>query len=384
MSDDYRFIEKLTQSGFELHFLIPRGGRSATLPFDNFYTYTYPNFLDATARWPVWLRRLLWPLLFNTLTVAYALRLAARLKPDLILGHSNHGSFPAYVCREFFRVPSGVKLFGVMDLVHTEWPRWKYYTKNLEQICALKIPQDFWIILDDGTRGGEAAARHGVTREKVHFLPNGFNVEWLDEEHARAAARSALGIADANVVLFLARLVSSKRPQAVVEAIPHVRDRFQGPVVFVFVGDGPERARCEALARRLDVESFVRFVGARPHDEVPDIMAAADIFVSTSNLTNAAMPTCEAMICGLPVVAYDVGNTREVVSDGETGYVVADGDIGAVATAIAKLLEDAEERGRMSQKARAVAREKFTGWDERTDKEIAIIRSVVDRWAERR
>lgn len=378
VSDDYRFIEKLTQSGFELHFLIPRGGRSATLPFENFYTYTYPNFFDATSRWPVALRRLLWPLLFNMIVGPRALLLGHRVKPDFILGHSHHGSFPAYLCREFLHTPSGVKLFGVMDLVHTEWSRWKYNTKNFEQICALKIPQDLWIILDDGTRGGDAAIRHGVPPDKVHFLPNGINVEWSDQQYDGSTVRAELGIPkDACVVLFLARFVASKRPEKVVEAVSFVRDRHDGPVVFLFVGDGPERGACEALAKRLGVENDTVFAGAKPHERVPEIMAASDLFVSTSNLTNAAIPTCEAMICGLPVVALDVGNTREVVKEGETGYAVADGDVDGLAEAIVRLLDDPAERERMSRRAREVAREKFTGWEARTNMEIEIIRSAV-------
>jgi glycosyltransferase involved in cell wall biosynthesis len=376
VSDDYHFIEKLTRSGFELHFLIPTGGRSATLPFENFHTYTYPNFFDATMRLPVALKRLLWPLLFNVIVIPRALLLGRRLAPDLVLGHSHHGAFPAYVCREMLRIPSALKLFGVMDLVHTEWSQWKYYWKNLEQICALKFPQDAWIILDDGTRGRDAAIRHGVPAERIHFLQNGMETEWIDNRIDRDEARGKLGIPqDARVVLFLARLVRSKRPWALIQAIPHVVARGGG--LFLFVGDGPESTPCRTLAGKLGVEADIQFLGARPHNEVPEIMAASDVFVSTSNLTNMAMPTCEAMMCGVPVVAFDTGTTRDVVKDGETGRVVADGNIEALADAIVSLLDDPAMRSTMGEKARALARRTFVGWDERTDMEIEIIRDAM-------
>ena len=63
---------------------------------------------------PVALKRVLWPFLFNTIVIPHALRLGRRLAPDFVLGHSHHGSFPAYVCREMLGIPSGLKLFGVM------------------------------------------------------------------------------------------------------------------------------------------------------------------------------------------------------------------------------------------------------------------------------
>jgi glycosyltransferase involved in cell wall biosynthesis len=265
-----------------------------------------------------------------------------------------------------------------MDLVHTEWSRMKYILKNFEQIVALKSPHDAWIILDDGTEGDAAARRHGVAEERIHFLPNGINIEWIDQHHDRTSARRDLGVSqDAPVVLFLARFVASKRADLVVRAIPRTLKR-ASDAMFLFVGDGPERPRCEALARDLGVADHAIFTGAKRHEQVPEIMAAADVFASVSNLSNAAIPTCEAMVCGVPAVVFDVGNTRDVVHDGENGIVVADGDVTALADAIASLLEDPDRRAGMSQDARRLAKEKFTGWEERIDMEIDIIRSLTD------
>jgi glycosyltransferase involved in cell wall biosynthesis len=77
------------------------------------------------------------------------------------------------------------------------------------------------------------------------------------------------------------------------------------------------------------------------------------------------------------VVAFDTGTTRDVVKDGETGRVVADGNIEALADAIVSLLDDPAMRSTMGEKARALARRTFVGWDERTDMEIEIIRDAM-------
>jgi glycosyltransferase involved in cell wall biosynthesis len=372
VSDDHHFISELARAGVELHFLSPHGRDDGDSSPDLYVRHTYPNFFDATSWWPTFLKRLVWPPIFAWLVSWRAFLVARIVRPDFVLGHSHYGAIPAFVCKTFLRVPCGVKLFGVMDLVHTEWPRWKYYFKNIEQIVALKVPQDLWIILDDGTRGRDAAIRHGVSAEKIRFLPNGVNVEWLDHAYDCAEARRRWDIPlDAKVVLFLARLVDSKRPAAVVSAIPKVRAFVQRPL-FIFVGDGPERARCAALAERLHVADSVRMLGVVPQADVPLLMAACDVFVSTSRLTNAAIPTCEAMVCERPVVVFDVGDTR-IIREGGAGLVVPDGDVAALAQAVAGLMGDAAMRHSFGKAARAYAAKHFVGWTERIAMELDAI-----------
>lgn len=382
VSDDHHFIDILARRGHDLHFLTPRPRSPLATQPDGVTVHTYPDFFRATESWPVALKRIAWPALFNLIVTPRTLGVARRIRPDFVLGHSHYSALPCLAARKILGVPAGVKLFGVMDLVHTEWPRWRYVFKNVEQIAALKVPQDVWIILDDGTRGRDAAIRHGVPAEKVRFLPNGIDVEWTDRSYDRRAARAEIGVAEEAVaVLFLARLVASKRPEAFVEAAGAVLGRTARPVVFLVAGDGPSRAACEALARSLGLGESFRFLGPVAHEKVPELMSACDLFVSTSRLTNVAIPTCEAMVCGLPVVAFDVGTTRDVVADGETGLVVPDGNAAALADAIARLVEDDDLRRRMGSGARRRAKAIFTGWDARVDEELAIIETLVARKA---
>lgn len=377
VSDDEYFIEGFHRAGYELHFLRPAPRR--TVPADaRARTHTYPNFLHPTSGLPTWIRRPLWPLLYLSIVTPRALRLARDLRADVVIGHSYYASMTTWWCRRRLRVPAIVKLFGVMDLVHTEWPPLKYRLKNFEQLAALKFDQDAWIVLDDGTRGGEILRSRGIPAEKIHFLPNGLNVEWAEATIDRAAARARLSLpGDVPIVLFLARLVPSKRPRDFVRTAASVLRTTNA--LFVVAGDGFERGACEDLAREEGVADHVRFLGTIAHADVPSLMATADAFVSTSRLTNRALPTCEALLCGVPVVAYDSGDTRTVVRDGDTGFVVRDGDVDALAAAIVQLLGDADARARMSTSARRLARETFTSWDER----VAMEMRIVDRLAGR-
>jgi glycosyltransferase involved in cell wall biosynthesis len=288
-------------------------------------------------------------------------------------------------CRRKLGIPSAVKLFGVMDLVHTEWPWWKYVFKNWEQLRALRYPQDAWIVLDDGTRGDKVLAERGVPKDKIHFLPNGLNLEWQEQKFNRTETRFRYGMKeDAVVVVFLARLVASKRPQDVVRAVSRVHKNTEADIQFVFAGHGPERADCEELAKQLGVDDLATFLGTVPHADVPAVLSASDLFVTTSNLTNMAIPTCEALICGVPVVAYDVGDTNKVVVPDETGVLVEDGNPNRLADAIAELINNPKKRARLKQNTRKFAREHFTSWDDRISMEMELIEQLIENAASKR
>ncbi len=380
VSDDYYFIRGFTRKGWELHFVAPEGAEESNVVFDNVVTHTYTNFFRETLHRSNAFKRLYWPLAFNRVVTPRALEVATEIGPDFVLGHTHYSARTTYKCRRNLGIPAGVKLFGVMDLVHTEWSHWKYTFKNYEQLRALRYPQDAWIVLDDGTRGDEVLAARGVPADKIHFLPNGLNLDWQSQKFKRGEARSRYGIGeDVTVVLFLARLVASKRPEEVVRAVSRVHKNTDGDILFLFAGHGPERASCQALAHQLGVGDLVKFVGAVPHADVPAVMAASDLFVTTSSLTNMAIPTCEALICGVPVVAYDVGDTSKVVVPDETGVLVEDGNTNRLADAVSFLINDSKKRARLGQNARKFAREHFTSWDERIDMEMKLIESLIEQ-----
>jgi len=376
VSDDFQFVRGFAAAGWDIHFLRPDSGES--LGSDSTTIHTYPNFFRQTRGLPVALRRLLWLPLFNMIAMPRAMQVAKDIRPDFVLGHSHYSARTTWQIRRRLGIKAGIKLFGVMDLVHTEWSRAKYTFKNMEQLIGLRYPQDAWIVLDDGTRGGQILRDRGIPEARIHFLPNGLNLEWQSESRDRTTARKTLGLpVDGPVVLFLARLVASKRAQDVLRAAPDVL-RNHPETTFLFAGDGDQRGSCESLARSLELGEHARFLGTIEHGRVPELMAASDVFVTTSSLTNMALPTCEALICGLPVVAYDVGDTARVVHHDETGLLAPDGDVAALAAAIGDLIADPVRRSTMGDQAMKLARGLFTSWPDRIQMEIDIIERLVD------
>ncbi|HEX6791479.1 MAG TPA: glycosyltransferase family 4 protein, partial [Candidatus Krumholzibacteria bacterium] len=297
--------------------------------------------------------------------------------PTVVLAQSHVASPGAFFAARALGVPSVVKLFGVMDLADEMLSRRERLRRHLELLVAIHVPHDAWIVLDDGTRGDLALRDNGVPESRIHFLPNGVNLEWLRAPSDPEWLPERFGIMRyAFLALYTARLVDWKRADAFVRVAARVRAQMNRRVAFVVAGDGPERERCEALARELGIENDVYFVGAIPHAHIPDAMATADVFVATSRHSNRSIAVCEAMLCGTPVAAFDTGQTHAVVRDGETGRLVEDGNEFALAAAIVELLSDDDARREMGRLARAFAEANFIDWEERVEQEIRILEQL--------
>ena len=107
---------------------------------------------------------------------------------------------------------------------------------------------------------------------------------------------------------------------------------------FLIVGDGPQRADLEALCSELGLSDNVRFLGTR--SDVPEIICATDLMVLTSVTEAMPMVILEAMACGKPVVATDVGGVGELVEDGVTGFLVPPKEPAALAERLIELIRD--------------------------------------------
>src|SRR5262249_29167258 len=106
----------------------------------------------------------------------------------------------------------------------------------------------------------------------------------------------------------------------------------------ILVGGGPDRGRLEGLARSLGLSDRVRFLGVRPHAELPALLAAADVMVLPTVSEGLANVWVESLACGTPVVTSDVGGARDVIDRPAAGRLVAR-DAEAIAGAARNLLD---------------------------------------------
>ncbi len=183
----------------------------------------------------------------------------------------------------------------------------------------------------------EAHARIGYAAEKMVVIPNGFDLDaFRPDPAARSAVRRELGLdGDAPLVGLVARFHPQKDHRTFVRAAALIRSRMSG-VHFLLAGEGVTRGN-EALAGWLGeegLEGACHLLGRR--DDVPRLLAALDVAVSSSVGEGFPNAVGEAMACGVPCVVTDVGDSARIV--GETGRVVPPGEPEALARACLDLL----------------------------------------------
>lgn len=135
-----------------------------------------------------------------------------------------------------------------------------------------------------------------------------------------------------------------------------------------------ELARLQALKEELGISDLVTFLGRRSQEALPYYYATADVVVMPSLYESFGMVALEAMACGTPVVASDVGGLSFVVRDGETGYLVPENDPYILAATIGCLLRDPQLRARLGARGIEVARE--YAWSRIADKIEELYASI--------
>ena len=176
--------------------------------------------------------------------------------------------------------------------------------------------------------------------------------------HDRPAPAGSGGEADTGMLmLFVGRLVEHKNLPRLLDAFARLAPG-RPALRLLLVGSGPLGASLMARIRQLGLSGQVLMLGER--DDVPALMAAADIVVAPSLREGLSNVVLEAMALGRPVVATRVGGTPEAIDDGEHGLLVDPLDTDALATALARLIDDASLRRRLGEAARNKVLERYS------------------------
>jgi glycosyltransferase involved in cell wall biosynthesis len=191
----------------------------------------------------------------------------------------------------------------------------------------------------------ELVEQLGWPGEKIEVSYNAVDLRRVEVE-APPGLREQLGAGEIRpLVLTPARLDAQKGHRTLFEAIAQVPD-----AVFVLAGEGPEREPLEALAAQLGIAGRVRFLGRR--EDVPQLLAACDVFALPSLYEGSSLAVLEAMAAGAPVASSAIGGTDELIEDGRSGLLVPPGDAVALAGALRRLLDDPQLRERLAARAR--------------------------------
>jgi glycosyltransferase involved in cell wall biosynthesis len=205
------------------------------------------------------------------------------------------------------------------------------------------------LVVSDATR--QILARQGYPR-RMEVVRNGIVGE-------RVGPLRLDGIPDgAPLVVHVGRLAPVKGQRELIEALPML-DGVHVVLVGVDLESGGDyRRELESFAASLGVADRVVFAGYR--DDVPALLAGADVFTLPSRMEGLPLVVLEAMAQARPVVATAVGGTPELVEDAVTGLLVPPGDVAALASALRSLLDDPARARTLGEAGRRRFEEQFT------------------------
>jgi glycosyltransferase involved in cell wall biosynthesis len=271
----------------------------------------------------------------------HARRIINALQPDIVHAHAI-GAY-AYIAAMTGYHPLVMSVWGSDVLLE---PRRNPLLRTLKRY-ALKRAD---LVTCNGEHLMVAAVRLGAAAGNTAVIYHG-----VDTNRFRPAPGAAIpGVPEgAPVVVSTRKLRPVYHLEMLLRAVPLVRARVP-EAVFVLAGDGEQRKRLEALAGSLGVAGAVRFAGWVPPDKLPGLLAAADVYVSTSLSDGTSISLQEAMACGLPPVVTDIPANRPWVEEGKNGYRVAIDDVAALAERIVGLIGDGKLREKFGREGRRV------------------------------
>jgi glycosyltransferase involved in cell wall biosynthesis len=206
----------------------------------------------------------------------------------------------------------------------------------------------------------------------LQVLSRGVDTQLFQPSRWSKLLRQSWGVGERRLVaLYVGRIAPEKNLALLIEAFRHMQAARPG-MKLVMVGDGPERAKLQAM------HPDIIFAGMRTGEDLAEHYASADLFLFPSITETFGNVVLEAMASGLPVVAYDCAAAREHIRHGENGLRAAFDDAHAFIFQAQRLAASVDDARRMGRNARLTA-EKID-WDRVHERFESLISNTVQQW----
>lgn len=231
---------------------------------------------------------------------------------------------------------------------HNVWTSYRRPTRVANRLTAAL--DDLAVTVSDEVRRSLPTRR---IRERATVVHHGIDLAGVRASaDRRSASRASLGLADDDIVVATVANYRTQKNYPNLLAAASAASAVLPNLRFIAVGQGPLQSVVEAEHRRLGLGDRMMLLGMRT--DVPDVLAAADVFALASDYEGLPVALMEAMALGLPVVATAVGGVAEVVGP-DIGRLVPPRDAPALAAAIVAVCSDANLRQRLGDGSRAAS-----------------------------
>jgi glycosyltransferase involved in cell wall biosynthesis len=217
-----------------------------------------------------------------------------------------------------------------------------------------------------------------VDKNKITVIHCGIDLTVFNpSDEKRRKIREYLNISNQHqVILFLSLLSKQKGADVVLRAVKELSTE-RKDIKLVIAGDGEYLTEARRLAKELHIEQSVSFPGFIPNEETSGYYNAADVFVfPTLRLESFGIVIAEAMACGKPVIASNIGSIPDVIDDGLNGILIPPGDYQELAKQINRLLKEREYCKKLSENSIQKANEKF-GLNRMVEETSAVLKSHI-------
>jgi glycosyltransferase involved in cell wall biosynthesis len=208
----------------------------------------------------------------------------------------------------------------------------------------------------------ELTELYGINEEKIHVIYNGVDINKFKPRTNKTELKREFGLDEKQkTVLFVGRLYHRKGLETLLHSVPPVLQEFKD-VKFAISGTGfkEKEESLKMLAKELDIEEHVTFLGYVPDEKLPYLYAASDIFVLPAIYENFPFAILEAQATGLAVISTKVGGIPEFLVDNENGFLIDPGDTAQLTKKVLTLLQDPKLAKEMGERGRKLIEEKLS------------------------
>jgi L-malate glycosyltransferase len=270
-------------------------------------------------------------------------------QPDIIQTHLTYSNILGGLAGLFAGVP-------VIGTLHSSGKD-RRYSKTRETLETWVLRLFTYSVV---AVGNKTAAAHfpRLGKNKIRVIENGISdFLQLSEEERQTIRHELVGNKNVSIIVTVGRLSPVKGYEYLISGFKIIHTQFPNTKL-VFVGDGQLMRDLKTQASSLQLEDSIHFLGDR--SDVPSILAASDIYINSSVIEGMPLAVMEAMAVGLPIIATDVGDMPEMVTD-DCGIIIPAKNPERVASAAIELLTHPEKLEVMGRHARELAERNFSG-----------------------
>lgn len=312
--------------------------------------------------------------IFLPLFLPYALAKAVFLmgKFDILILGDGVLAIVGYFVKFFFgKKKKVICVLHGLDVTYPFWPYralWvKIFIPALDKLIAV------------GNETIKQGIKRGIPENKFVFIPNGINPDQHIGEYSKSDLEKIIGekLEGRKTILTSGRLAKRK---GVAWFVGNVVPKLSESIIFVILGDGPDRESILKTIGENNLDSRVKFLGFQP-DEVRDtLFNTCDIFVQPNiriqgDMEGFGISVIEATTCRIPVIAANIEGLKDAIKDGENGFLVESGKAEAWIEKINELLANEEFRKDLGRKARKYAVENYS-WDKISKRYLEVIKNA--------